>query len=31
MADLDEEMKRTLIEDEVKNFMKFIIKTWNKK
>lgn len=30
MGDLDEEMKRTLIEDEVKRFMKFIITTWNK-
>nr|WP_263313257.1 YpiF family protein [Mammaliicoccus sp. Marseille-Q6498] len=30
MSNLDDEMKRTLIEDEVKTFMKFIIKTWNK-
>ncbi|MFU1768420.1 DUF2487 family protein [Mammaliicoccus sciuri] len=30
MGDLDDEMKRTLIEDEVKQFMKFIIRTWNK-
>ncbi|WP_239719528.1 MULTISPECIES: DUF2487 family protein [unclassified Mammaliicoccus] len=30
MSDLDDEMKRTLIEDEVKQFMKFIIKSWNK-
>lgn len=30
MGDLDDDMKRTLIEDEVKQFMKFIIRTWNK-
>lgn len=30
MGDLDDEMKRSLIDDEVKNFMKFIIKSWNK-
>ncbi|WP_016912131.1 DUF2487 family protein [Mammaliicoccus vitulinus] len=30
MGDLDDDMKRTLIEDEVKQFMKFIIKSWNK-
>ncbi len=30
MGDLDDDMKRTLIEDEVKKFMKFIIRTWNK-
>lgn len=30
MGDLDDDMKRTLIEDEVKQFMKFIIGTWNK-
>lgn len=30
MGDLDNDMKRTLIEDEVKQFMKFIIRTWNK-
>lgn len=29
MGDLDDDMKRTLIEDEVKQFMKFIIRTWN--
>ena len=30
MGDLDDDMKRTIIEDEVKQFMKFIIRTWNK-
>ncbi|HCW34978.1 MAG TPA: DUF2487 domain-containing protein [Staphylococcus sp.] len=30
MGDLDDDIKRTLIEDEVKQFMKFIIRTWNK-
>lgn len=29
MGDLDDDMKKTLINDEVKQFMKYIIKIWN--